>query len=157
MFRSIHRFQRRDFRRVGIACPAPLSCGLFRRCGRFDYKFTERIPGTTFAALALPFIMVGAAFTADVSGFGFGFGSCHRSLCNPQWVGIEQESLFVDALYPNDDESNSALNGFICRDFPTTRSQNTRHKKTRQSGLMDLPEIGIEPTTSSLRMTRSTN
>src|SRR5690606_19048559 len=70
--------QRGDLRRVDLAGPAAASrrpgpAGLHRR-SRLDHELAHRIPRPALVALALPFVVVGATFGADVGDLGLGGG-----------------------------------------------------------------------------------
>ena len=63
--------------RPGIAAEAGVAG---RGFGRRDDKFLQGIPGTTIAALALPFAVVRAAIGADVGGFFLGHNKHYPEL-----------------------------------------------------------------------------
>src|SRR5690606_4374366 len=79
-FRQIHIGQALNALRAGRPGIAAEAGVAGRGFGRRDDKFLQGIPGTTIAALALPFAVVRAAIGADVGGFFLGHNKHYPEL-----------------------------------------------------------------------------
>ena len=71
-FAAAHVLERGDLRRFQFAGPAAAPRRARRGAGRLQHDFRQGIPRPAFGALALPFVVLGAAFAADVGGLALG-------------------------------------------------------------------------------------